>query len=118
MGFPFDRSNDPKAAISYGRDFNYFKNVTPGSSGSGVFATDCDATILFPAYTVTFWMGSGLGAGVVQYSFNGNTIHGTLDSTGNTAPATLTFQNRQITKIWFSTISGSPIVRVEAWAIR
>lgn len=118
MSFPYDRSSNPRAAIQYGRSHDYFKNVTPSSSGSGVFATNCDVVITFPTYTVTFWMGAGLGAGTVQYSFNGTDIHGTLDSTGSTAPATLTFENRQLSKIWFSTISGSPVVRVEAWGTR
>src|SRR5271170_4266778 len=94
--YPNDRSNDPKAAITYGRDFNFFKNVTPASAVLGTFATDCDIVITFPSYTVTFWMGSSLGAGTMQYSFNGNTVHGTIDSTGTTAPASLTFENRQL----------------------
>src|SRR5579864_458165 len=96
--FPNDRSSDPKAAIGYGRDFNFFKNVTPGSSGSNTFAADADAVITFSTYNVTFWMGAGLGAGVVQYSFNGNTVHGTLDSTGSTAPSFLEFDNRVVSK--------------------
>lgn len=109
-----DRSNDPKAAISYGRDYNFFQSATPGSATPGTFATDCDVVInlLAPTYTVTLWAPSGT---VVQYSFNGNTIHGTLDGSGATAPASLTFQNRVISKIWFA---GSGTVRVEAWAIR
>ncbi|MGI0058137.1 MAG: hypothetical protein ACREBJ_00070 [Nitrosotalea sp.] len=115
MGFPYDRSSDPKAAISYGRDFNFFKNVTPGSSTPGVFAADCDVVITFSTYNVTFWMGSSLGAGTMQYSFNGNTVHGTIDSAGTTAPAFLEFDNRVVSKIWFS---GTGVVRVEAWSIR
>jgi hypothetical protein len=117
MGFPNDRSNDPNAKITWGRDFNFFKSVTPATSGSGVFATDADAVITFPTYTVTFWLPT-TGGGSVQYSFNGNTIHGTLDSAQLLGPNTLTFQNRQITKIWFSSTGGSPVVRVEAWGTR
>lgn len=113
--FPNDRSTDPNAKIGYGRDFNFFKNVTPGSSTLGTFATDADVVITFPTYNVTFWMGSGLGAGTIQYSFNGYTVHGTIDSTGSTAPSFLEFDNRVISKIWFS---GTGVVRVEAWAIR
>jgi hypothetical protein len=108
---------DPKAKISYGRDFNFFANVTPGSSGAGTFATDCDVIITFSTYTVTFWLPT-TGGGSVQYSFNGNTIHGTLDSAGVLGPNTLTFDNRVISKIWFTTTGGSPVVRVEAWSIR
>jgi hypothetical protein len=115
--FPNDRSNDPKAAITYGFDYNFFAQVTPGSSGAGVFATDCDVVINMkaPTYNVTFWAPSGTS---VQYSFNGNTIHGTLDGSGTVAPQFLEFDNRVISKIWFTYIGGSGKVRVEAWAIR
>jgi hypothetical protein len=117
--YPNDRSNNPLGPITYGRDFNFFQEVTPGSSGAATFAFDCDAVITFPSYTVTFWLpATGGSAGQLQYSFNGNTVHGTLDSTGLTAPATLTFQNRQLCKIWFTTTGGSPVVRVEAWGTR
>lgn len=117
--FPDDRSNDPNAKIGYGRDYNFFKQVTPGTSGSGTFGTDADCVINMnaPTYTVTFWLPT-TGGGAVQYSFNGYTIHGTLDSAQTTGPNTLTFENRVISKIWFTTISGSPVVRVEAWAVR
>lgn len=112
-------ATDPKAAITYGRDFNFYQNVTPGSTGAGTFATDCDVVITFPTYTVTFWLpASGGNAGQLQYSFNGNTIHGTMDSASTLGPNTLTFQNRVISKIWFTTTGGSPLVRVEAWGIR
>lgn len=112
--YPNDRSNDPKAAITYGRDYNFFKNATPGSATPGVFTTDCDVVINMnaPTYTVTFYCVSG----TVEYSFNGNTIHGTMDSTGATAPNFLVFENRVISKIWFA--GSATNVRVEAWAIR
>lgn len=115
MPFPYDRSNDPKAAITWGKDFNFYSEVTPGSSGASTFATDADVVITFSTYTVTFWAPSGTK---VQYSFNGNTVHGTLDGAGTSAPAFLTFENRVISKIWFTYIAGSGTVRVEAWAIR
>ena len=112
MGFPNDRSNDPKAAITWGRDFNFYSVITPGSAVLGTFAADADVTISFPTYTVTFWAPSGT---VVEYSFNGNTIHGKIDGSGSTSPQFLTFENRVISKIWFS---GTGTVRVEAWGIR
>lgn len=115
MAFPYDRTNNPRGPIQYGKDFNFFRNVTPGSGTPGTFVTDCDVVITFPTQTVTFWMGSGLGAGNIQYSFNGTDVHGTIDSTGSIAPATLTFENRPISKIWFS---GTGIIRVEAWGTR
>lgn len=110
--YPNDRSNDPKGPITYGRDFNFYQVVTPGSSTLGTFNFDCDIVITFPSYTVTFWAPSG---SVIEYSFNGNTIHGKIDGSGTTSPASLTFENRQLTKIWFS---GSGTVRVEAWGTR
>lgn len=115
--FPNDRSTDPKAAIGYGFDYNFFSQTTPGSSGAGSFAADCDVVINMkaPTYTVTLWAPTGTS---VQYSFNGNTIHGTLDGSNTVAPNSLVFENRVISKIWFTYIGGSGKVRVEAWAIR
>jgi len=115
--FPNDRSNDPKAKIGYGRDYNFFQSVTPGSTGAATFGTDADVVINMnaPTYTVTFWAPSGTS---VQYSFNGYTVHGTLDGANTTAPNFLIFENRVISKIWFTYIGGSGAVRVEAWAVR
>jgi hypothetical protein len=59
------------------------------------------------------------GTGVVQYSFNGSTVHGELDSTK--ASIGKVFDNRVISEIWFCVKSGStgPItVSVEAWQVR
>jgi hypothetical protein len=100
---------DPGAPITYGRDFNFFQNVTVTASISA-FNTDADVIITFPTYTVTFMVASGAS---VQYSFNGNTIHGDLNGSGPNN--ILTFQNRVISKIWFR---GTGPVRVEAWGIR
>lgn len=115
--FPNDRSGDPKAKIGYGRDHNFYQSVTPGSAGANTFGTDADVVITFSTYTVTFWLPTS-GGGSVQYSFNGFTTHGTLDSANLLGPNTLTFDNRVISKIWFTTTGGTPIVRVEAWGIR
>jgi hypothetical protein len=98
---------DPGAPIIYGRDFNFFQNVTVTASLSA-FNADADVIITFPTYTVTF-----VGSGSIQYSFNGNTVHGDMNVT--TGTGFLTFQNRQISKIWFR---GTGPVRVEAWGIR
>jgi hypothetical protein len=57
------------------------------------------------------------GTGVVEYSFDGWTVHGELDST--LPSRTMSFDNRIISMIWFRVKSGSsgPItVRVDAWA--
>lgn len=103
---------DPKAPIDYGRDFNFYTKMNVTSAG---FATDCDLVITFPTYTVTFNLET---SSVVQYSFNGTTIHGELNSAQTSKD--LKFESRVISKIWFKLVSGtSPaIVRVEAWGIR
>lgn len=106
---------NPGSPITIGRDWNFFQEVTPGSSGAATFAWDSDVIITFSTATVTFWAPTGT---VVQYSFNGNTVHGTLDGSGATAPQSLIFQNRVISKIWFTYTTGSGLVRVEAWAVR
>jgi hypothetical protein len=100
---------DPGAPITYGRDFNFFQNVTVTAS-IGAFNADADVIITFPTYTVTF-----MSTGALEYSFNGNTVHGDMNMNSLTTSNILTFQNRQISKIWFR---GTGLVRVEAWGIR
>lgn len=107
MGHPYDRSNNPLGPIQWGRDYNFFNKL---AVSAGSFNTNADLIIKFPTYTVTFFLESG---GPLQYSFNGTDIHG--DMTTGQASASLTFQNRPITKIWFK---GTGTVRVEAWGIR
>lgn len=96
-----------KDKIVIGRDFNFFNKITVSA---GSFSANCDLLITFPTYTVTFSLESGTS---VEYSFNGNTLHG--DMTSGKTSASLTFENRVISKIWFR---GTGVVRVEAWAIR
>lgn len=100
---------DPKAAIDYGYDFNFFTKLT---SSAVSYNADCDVLINMkaPTYTVTFQLESG---GPVTYSFNGLTDHG--DMTLGKSSATLEFENRVISKIWFK---GNGVIRIEAWAIR
>jgi hypothetical protein len=93
--------------ITKGFDFNFFKKVTVVS---GTFTTNCDVIIPFSTYTVTLQLESG---GPIEYSFNGNTVHG--DMTLTKPSENLVFENRVISKIWFK---GTGLVRVEAWAIR
>jgi hypothetical protein len=102
---------DPLAAKNYGYDFNFFKKFS-SANATGNYATDADVLINLkaPTYTVTFFLESG---GPLTYSFNGLVDHG--DMTAGQASATLTFQNRTISKIWFK---GTGVVRIEGWSIR
>ena len=104
----------PFLPIIWGFDKNFFTNLTPTASGAGTFNTNCDVVITFPTQTVTF-MCTGTNA-AVQYSFNGNTIHGDMSTAGPNN--VLIFENRPICKIWFTTVGGSPNIRIEAWATR
>lgn len=106
-------ANAPK---TQGRDFNFYQkldvvNTTFGLSGDGYKA---DMIITFPTQGVFFL---NEGTGTVEYSFNGNTVHGELDSTLPSKGKA--FDNRTIAMIWFRVKAGSsgPIrISVEAWA--
>lgn len=110
MGHPFDRSNNPNAPITWGKDFNFYRKLSVVGAN---FASTSDILITFPTYTVNFSLES---TGVVQYSFNGTDVHGEMDSTKSSKD--LSFQNRQLCKIWFKLISGTGTVRIEAWGTR
>lgn len=103
-----------------GYDHNFFKKVTVTATSFGSNAVDGyqpDVVINLPevTYTVTFFL-EGSSGNQIQYSFNGTTVHG--DMTFGQSSATLTFTNRVISKIWFQSVSGNPVVRIEAWGIR
>lgn len=102
MTTPFDK-------ITNGRDFNFFKKITVSSS---TFSNTCDAIITFTTQSVSFLIVSGTGT--IEYSFNGNTTHGDMDSSASSKG--LVFDNRVVSKIWFKLTSGGPVtVRIEAW---
>lgn len=100
-----------------GWDYNYFQIIAVSTStfgGGSTSGQQPDAIITFPTQAVQFL---NLGTGTVEFSFNGNTVHGELNSTN--ASAGLTFDNRTVSTIWFRVKSGSsgPIsVSVTAWA--
>src|SRR5260221_1689692 len=100
-----------------GRDYNFYEvldvNWTTygGNSTNGV---QPDMIITFSTRGVLFL---NEGTGVIEYSFNGNTTHGELDSTLSSKG--IIFDNRVVSLIWFRVKTGStgPIkVRVDAWA--
>lgn len=89
------------------RDWNFFVKLAVSNSN---FATNCDVLISFPPTTITLQLE---GTGKVEYSFNGNTLHGDMEN--GKSSASLTFENRSESKIWFRVASGSPTIRIEAW---
>ena len=100
-------------------DFDFFEKLSVSATtfgGGSVSGQQPDMRIPFSTQSVMF---INEGSGVVEYSFNGTTIHGELDSTK--ASAALSFDNRVVFYIWFRVKSGSsgPIVcSVHAWGTR
>lgn len=96
--------------ILQGHDFNFYQKLTISSA---TFASEANTVFNFRGQQNFSLMNQGTG--VIEYSFNGNTLHG--DLTPSTGSVALTFYNRRVSRIWFRLASGSPtIVRIEAWA--
>jgi hypothetical protein len=114
--------------LTYGYAHNYFNkmNVTWTTFGGGAvdgYQPDMVINLLEPTQTVIFTNLTTASApsstAVIEYSFDGNTVHGELGNHINNL--SLTFENRVISTIWFRIQSGStgPItVSVQAWGVR
>jgi len=104
---------------NFGRDFNFYEKINVVATDFGSESVDGqqpDIIITFPTQSVLFL---NEGTGVVEYSFNGNHVHGELDS--SLPSKALSFDNRVISFIWFRLKSGNvgPItIRVDAWSTR
>jgi len=100
----------PKQTKGY--DFNHFERVTVDGYSFEEFA---DVQFKFRASNMSFslvWEGTG----IIEYSFNGNTVHGDMEEGQSTQ--SLSFENRVVPGIWFRINSGSGgDVRVEAWRV-
>lgn len=96
-----------RQAITLGRDHNFFVKLAVSANA---FNTNCDVLIPFHARAITFQLE---GTGKVEYSFNGNTLHGDMEN--GKSSATLIFEDRNESKVWFRLASGSPTIRIEAW---
>ena len=109
-----------------GRDFNYFEKLSISATtfgGSSVDGYQPDVVITFSTYGVilTNLTLPAASSKIIEYSFNGQTVHGELDATSGSQTISLKFENRVVSKIWFRVQSGStgPIeVSVQAWSIR
>lgn len=100
-------------AITNGKDFNFFQRVSVSFSSASAYQTDADIVFNFRGEQSFTLMNEG--SSVIEYSYNGTTTHGDMDSTKDSK--TLRFDNRRVSRIWFRVKSGSTSsVRVEAWA--
>ena len=104
--------------LGYQRNFYQKLSVTATTFGGGsVSGAQPDMIITFNTQGVQLLnLGSG-ATNVVEFSFNGQTVHGELNPTNPSAG--LTFDNRVVSKIWFRIQAGStgPVtVSVSAWS--
>lgn len=105
-----------------GKDFNFYQKVAVSATtfgGTSVSGAQPDIIITFPTESIMFLSEGSGSTGVVEYSFNGNTVHGELDP--SLPSKTLSFDNRTVSMIWFrikSGSSGTVTIRVDAWGTR
>ncbi len=99
-----------------GHDFNFYEKINVTATTFGGTSVDGYQPDMIVAFSTVGVIMQNLGTGTVEYSFNGNTVHGELNSAK--ASVSMTFQNRVVSTIWFRVQSGSsgPIsVSVQAW---
>jgi len=87
--------------------FNYFEVV---SVADGYFPSTSQVSLDFTPSGITLL---NRGSAVVEYSFDGTSVHGDMDPTDESVQAI--FNGRNESNIWFRTASGPQDVRVEAW---
>jgi hypothetical protein len=117
--------------LTYGYAHNFFVKLTVSWTAFGAntvdgYQPDTIINLIEPTQTVIFTNLTAAGTGntlvpgaVLEYSFDGNTVHGELGSCFQNI--SLTFQDRVISTIWFrvqTSSGGSPIVSVQAWGVR
>jgi hypothetical protein len=97
-----------------GADFNKFDRVTIAGFA---FNDISDVTFNFRCSQMSFCLLLD-GYGTVEYSFNGNTVHGDLKA-GMPSEA-IFFDNRVVNGIWFRALTPDAIgavIRVEGWGV-
>lgn len=121
-------------SVTLGYDRNFFQKLSvtattfggnnstslyvPGPQPDMIISFNTQCVILTNLDAVFNTGTDGYAAGaVLEYSFNGQVVHGELGSSSQNV--SLTFQNRPVAKIWFRIQGGStgPInVSVQAWS--
>ncbi len=102
-----------------GKDFNFFKKLDIVALNFGdqtVNGEQPDIIITFSTKGILLMNEGTTSSQVVEYSFNGNTIHGELDP--SLPSKVMSFDNRVISMMWFRIKPGSsgPVtVRIDAW---
>lgn len=92
--------------ITSGVDFNRFLTASVSNTA---FNTDADMLLMIRGPSLHFYI-NNTGAAILEYSFNGETVHGRLAATSERL-----YSFRRVSKIWFRS-PGSTTVEVDAWA--
>ena len=96
--------------INIGFDDNFFKLVTI----SNVDFTE-DSSVKIDVLNQVSLSLVNYGTETIEYSFNGNKLHGDLRP--NTPTEAIFFDDRRVDQIWLRSPTGTTCeVRVEAWA--
>jgi hypothetical protein len=108
--------------ITYGRDNNFFQRASITATSFGAASTDGyqpDMVITFSTQFIVFINTTASASNkVLEYSFNGTTVHGELDVATGSQTVKIEMPFRVVSKIWFRIKSGStgPLtVTVQAW---
>lgn len=107
-----------------GHDFNFYNSTDVSWAQFG--APDGYTTIdgYGPDLLITFstqgiMFTNETSGSVVEYSFNGTTVHGVLDGTATSTTRVVEFDNRVVSLIWFRLKSGgTATITTTAWGIR
>lgn len=94
-----------------GADHNHWERVADITATS--FADFADVAFRFKGAAKEIIL-TVEGGTTVEYSFNGNTVHGEVIPSSDRSQ--LIFTRRPAIGMWFKVASGTGIVTVEAWA--
>ena len=94
-----------KSKITAGIDFNRFFEITVNNAA---FHAEVDVQLLIRGPSLHFYI-RNTGVSSVEFSFNGNTVHGRLAPNSERL-----YPFRRVSKIWFR--SAGTTVEIEAWA--
>jgi hypothetical protein len=97
----------PLGPQTVGKDFNFYTEITV--SGQATFNTEPDAFIKFRGPRRMIFICT---SGDVDYSFNGDTMHGKVVS--GQPSEKLEFDARMEDKIW---VKGTGTIQIHAWHI-
>lgn len=92
------------------KTFNFFQKITVNSDDFE------DCVVRWDFVSAGFMLyNEGAPGTIVEYSFDGTTVHGDLNA--DLATVGLAFDSRHQDRVFFRLSSGSPaVVRIEAWA--